>query len=692
MRRCFVPRKRALVLALVLAFGGSAIAATLEQLGVAESAPASLQTYGVDVPVKTGLKSLLPDGWQIFVHRSAQLPETVSWSVGQTWTQALSVLAEKHGQAVLIDWTERAVYLRSPEVALEEGAKRAQIAQAATTPLPVAVAAPRTPLPLTASAPQSTSPSISTQAVAPAPTTAASATVASAQTEAIVAPPHVSQSDHVASSAVPSVASVPSAPAPSLNAAASSTGSALASQDQMAEGSAQSRSLTEPESSAEQARRQRMAAALDAATKVKVTQSSVTSETMRPALAASVPSAAKESHSPSATLQPVAVEAKPVSARSPVPGAPTFEPVPIRSELTRVEPASIPVKLAAVTQTQSAHSSTLVRARQVQPGVAPATGDNASQANVLNVASGTEARVKAPQGYELLGAASFNRAAVGDVLEHAARMHGYSVSFEAAEAHFPGPVTLLGTDMGEELRLMMRAFGPGAPVRFELYRDARVVRLMPAAKGTPEVAVMPQLYAGTLVARTPAPVVASQPTTLAATAGAPVAVPVTPTQTAATHANPAQEQASAAGFAVQAVPQVQESIAQTPQTSFVAAEPVRRAAGETVTRMEPESLQHAQPAPDESTMPDVPAPVSLSFVMREGDSLRDALETFLKEHGLQLKWTLKEDLQASWPVSLEGASVAAVLHALMPKLGLSADIYTPSSLVVVRAADAALDK
>lgn len=687
MRRSFVPRKRALVLALVLAFGGSAFAASLEQLGVADSAPASLQTYGVDVPVKTGLKSLLPDGWQIFVHRSAQLPETISWGVDQTWPQAFEAIARKHALSVLVDWSERAVYVRSPEVALEEGAKRAEIAQAATTPLPAAQAPQRTPLPvLTASASASLpseeqAPSLLSSAVAQ-PVVPVAANVASVPSGAV-------SSDDV--SALPAARTPAAAPvnAPAVEAEPSAVATRdLAAEAPAREAQAESSvsalaltrtdtSLSAPTNSQDPARAQRMAEARAAARTAGVVADD------------------SEKHASIAMQRLV----RPAPARERAqPAAPTFTPVAIHPDLTRQAVASagtgqtVPMssdRLASLVRLpESANAEASVAAAHTHAvanaAAAPVAPLVSAPAVAPNTASSTSAQPE--------GASSFHRKSVGDVLEHAARTHGYLVSFEAPEAHFPGPVTLMGTDMGEELHLMTRALGPATPVRFELYRESRVVRVLPATTSLPALTVVPHLYAGPLLARTPAPVVASAAhviapenvDTAATTQGAPVvALASLPVET------PPAPAANSLSTAPMPAAQPTESSAAAPH---LAPEPARRDAPAGVTRMEPPSLAHAEPAPDESAMPSIPAPVSLVFTMREGESLRDALEAFLQGEGMQLKWTLKEDLQASWPVSLEGASVAAILHALMPKLGLSADIYTPSSLVVVRAADAALDK
>lgn len=164
-----------LVSALALAVPAAYAAVPLEQKGVAEPSVQSLSTYGLQVPTRSALKSLLPKGWRLFVHKSATLPETLSWKPGDSWTQLLTDAAIATGTAVLVDWEDRAVYIRSPQVALEEGARRAEIAQAAATPMPrlterapvLAAAVPAAVAPAAPAAPLAPEPVV--LAAAPAP-------------------------------------------------------------------------------------------------------------------------------------------------------------------------------------------------------------------------------------------------------------------------------------------------------------------------------------------------------------------------------------------------------------------------------------------------------------------------------------------------------------------------------------------
>ena len=129
------------VLAIALGFTFSLLSATsfaigLEQKGNPDTQPSSMPSYGMEVSSRTALKSLLPAGWQLFVHQSVKLPETLSWKIGDTWTAVLAEFATNNSLSILVDWDTKMVLVRTDEVAVQERATRAEIAQAASTPLP----------------------------------------------------------------------------------------------------------------------------------------------------------------------------------------------------------------------------------------------------------------------------------------------------------------------------------------------------------------------------------------------------------------------------------------------------------------------------------------------------------------------------------------------------------------------------
>lgn len=127
--------KYALSLALCLAWTASQ-ALGLEQKGAPDAPVATLSTYGMEVPTGSALRTVVPAGWKLFIHQSATLPETLSWKLGDAWPKVVSDMAQTKGLSVLIDWETKTVFVRTAEVAVQEAAVRAEIAQAATTPLP----------------------------------------------------------------------------------------------------------------------------------------------------------------------------------------------------------------------------------------------------------------------------------------------------------------------------------------------------------------------------------------------------------------------------------------------------------------------------------------------------------------------------------------------------------------------------
>lgn len=98
----------------------SAHAAGLEQVGSAQPNPALMKGYGVDVPVRTALRQVVPDGWELFVHKQAALPASLSWKVDEPWPSVLARFSAPSNLAVKIDWDKKSVFVRSAEIARNE--------------------------------------------------------------------------------------------------------------------------------------------------------------------------------------------------------------------------------------------------------------------------------------------------------------------------------------------------------------------------------------------------------------------------------------------------------------------------------------------------------------------------------------------------------------------------------------------
>lgn len=127
------------VFALGLVFSlltSAAFAMGLEQKGQPENQLSTMPNYGMEVPSRAALKTIVPAGWQLFVHQSAKLPETLSWKLGDPWPRVLAELAQQNQMSVLLDWDARTVLIRTEDIAVQERATRLEIAQAAVTPLP----------------------------------------------------------------------------------------------------------------------------------------------------------------------------------------------------------------------------------------------------------------------------------------------------------------------------------------------------------------------------------------------------------------------------------------------------------------------------------------------------------------------------------------------------------------------------
>ena len=144
--------KKTLALAALLGAAAAATAAPAPGVGlVQQGSPLTaepLTNYGIDVPTRQALRALAPKGWRTFVHKSAVLPPSMAWTVGEQWTDVLGKFAVASGLSVLIDWNEQMVLVRPAETALAEAGSAA--GPEAKTPLPAfskGDSAERTPLP-----------------------------------------------------------------------------------------------------------------------------------------------------------------------------------------------------------------------------------------------------------------------------------------------------------------------------------------------------------------------------------------------------------------------------------------------------------------------------------------------------------------------------------------------------------------
>jgi ribonuclease E len=272
------------------------------------------------------------------------------------------------------------------------------------------------------------------------------------------------------------------------------------------------------------------------------------------------------------------------------------------------------------------------------------------------------------------------------VVASAGAKHGYTVSWDASQVMFPGPVTLLGADMGEDMNLVLRALGGRrAAVEITVYRSSNVVVVRDAATGNAAVSFTDVPFSGRI--REISAPKSNSSVFAAAQVAAPLPLPA-PVRVVATPVAPA---APAYAAPVKALP-LPSTVRVTP--AYVAPAPVLVAAEPVRVTPEPARLDTAV-ATVKKMEPAQPLVVATSRVVTlrvaAGGQLRDAIEAIL-EPEWTLKWEVKDDLVANSEMSASGESVKATLNQVLPRLKLSADFYKPSKLVIVREADEALDK
>jgi hypothetical protein len=653
------PRKTLLAATLLLAFS-SANASFVEQIGTPATPLAVMGTYAADAAIKPGLKAVIPPGWQLFHHQSVELPTGLSWEKDDTWVSVLNKFASKHDIAVLIDWDKKQVYFRSTTMALKEQEKRQMITQAASTPLP-AFKGPESKAVVAVPTPASTErlvdkpaekvaekPAIVVASPAATPTLAAALATRSTATvpAAPIGSPAVQVAVETSSKATPPAA----AEAPASLSAAGSTAPAVAVVPAPVPAQPVA-AVPTPAIAAVPAVVVPMSAGVAVspavATVPRVTGAAspfAVKRPVRPPVKAASPDIGSPAQvlavkpNPEPTSSVVAIPSVAVGAAAAVPSAPVVAPT--------LTPATLPARAIAA-------SVTSVPAVAIVPPVAPAPVSVA----VVTAAAPAEAP----------GAVAFNREQVSTVVATAGAKHGYTVSWDAAPVVFPGPVTLLGADMGEDMNLVLRALGGRrAAVEMTVYRSSNVVVVRDAATGSASVTFTDVPFSGRIREISGSK---SNGIFAAARVAAPIPAPVrvvasTYVQPVAVHPAPSY---------VAPVPAAVEPVRVTP-------EPARlETAVATVKKLEP-----AQPLVEATAR-------VVTLRVPAGGQLRDAIEASL-EQGWTLKWEVKDDLVANTEMSASGESLMAALNQVLPRLKLSADFYKPSKLVIVREADQALDK
>jgi len=653
----------ALVLGLSLSIlTTGAFATPLESKGSPTPNVATMPSYGMDVPTRMGLKTVIPVEWQLFVHRTVALPETMNWNRGEAWPTVLTKFASDNQMAVLIDWDNHVVMLRSPEQALEEGATRQEIAQAATTPLPkFAEAKPRT---------EPTGTPVLAQRT---PDTARPDDQALPKFNIMTAPEkaHVvvtaSEAAVKAAPATSTVAAV-SGPAPVADKAVTMDGKTvmvaakilpapiptLAEKSVSAPKPATSLAQSDSKLGALQQAQAAESAKLAAAQKAREVEASKLAATTqaREAEAAKLTAAQQARESEAAKLVSVtqAREAETVKLAG-VQKAAQDEAAKL-AELKKANEEQA-LKLAAA---QAAAKAAVVPMPVIRVNPTPAMV--AAQQNAAKTAPA--ANLVSTDEFTYSGPVALNRPTARKVAQAIADRFDMRLVYAAEEFTLPGPVTLLADSASQDAQLLERAIGRFGPVVLEVDAGQKIVRVMPrnaSPQLLAEIRSRRPVIAAPIV-RTPAahtPVAAARPV-LAPSVVAPVAAPVVV----------APVTAPAASVAVEPIPP---------------------------SRIGAPMLAHVQQASAEaSPMAKPAADTALTLDVAAKQPLEDAVARLARTQGYTVEWKVSGGFDANRAMSFTGRSLRDVLVQVLPKLGLSADINTREKHIVVRPADAARDR
>lgn len=244
-----------------------------------------------------------------------------------------------------------------------------------------------------------------------------------------------------------------------------------------------------------------------------------------------------------------------------------------------------------------------------------------------------------PPAAALSSAIALNRPDHRQAAEQLAGLHGAYLDYRfVGQVRLPGPVTLIGADLGEDVRLLQQAMGPASPVVLEYCRQPSFVRALPAgqrhsgaeASACQEAVARPRQEAAAPSALSPMaqqPHFAARP--LAAAPGGELGADLGRVRPVTSVA------AGATAFATLGAP--------------AAAAPAAVAAA-----------------------PRAPA---LTLRVEPGQDLEDALRTFLTGQGMRLSWESASAFASTelvWERS--GADVVDVLRKLLPALGLEAEV------------------
>ena len=677
--------KRTLALALVMGLSAGASATTLAAAGLQHKgtpavAAAPMTTYGIEVPVRTALKSLVPTGWRMFIHKSAVLPSALSWKPGDQWTDVLSQAATAQGLSVLLDWDSRTAMIRPVDVAMQETVVRTQTMQAASTPLPrfpssekvpaapieTAVAAPVVePYAPVAAVPAAVVAKVAVEtAVAPVVEPSAPVAVAEVAAPVAAAPAAVMAKVAVEPAAAPVVE--PTAPVAVAEVAAAIAPEAVAVAAAQVPAEAE-----QPAQAAVAAEVPTQAARFHVGADGTLTADSAFTALAVAAQNLPLPAAPEVAPGPAGLAALLALQENPENAAHRLPqeglvvwGKPGATQVAARneaiagtpsSELTYIAPAPaasaapatapVPVAVAAVVPAPVEVAEQAAPALQLVAPVAkpelpalPVFLVNPTPSMVA-LRDETEATspppvLKSTADFSYTKPVALNKPPVRRVAQGIATRFGVRLEWVAPEIQLEGPVTLLSLSLEQDVSLLNKALG-----RFS--------------------AVTVQVTDGTLS------VVSKDPAFVAR------------------HRAAAAQEALAAQLRAQheaAVAQQEAVAQQQPAAKATEAAAAPRAAVES-------GVASATATGQSLPVAAVPQALEFQLVIELGDTLENGLKRLLQARGYTHEWKVNGGFEANRRLTYEASSLPALLSEVLPPLGISADIYTVDNHIVIRPGD-----
>ena len=265
---------------------------------------------------------------------------------------------------------------------------------------------------------------------------------------------------------------------------------------------------------------------------------------------------------------------------------------------------------------------------------------------------------------------ALNKPSARVVAQAIANRFGLRLVWQAPESiGLKGPVTLFAQDAAQDVQLLSRALGYFSPIKLAVKGTDLVVSATNAS--TVYNAIGYQAPASVQIVNT-TPVVSASTSTIVQTVEAPLAPVQVPVLVAGSGGTTHTEGAD-------------RKVAADQQEASKAAVP------EVVTLTVPveTTVVALNDAKEKAVVATVP---EMEMMVPKGAPLEDYIAMFLTKNGYTLEWKVEGGFSAKRDMTFKGQNIREVLAAVLPKLGLSADINTRDKHVVVRPGDPILDR